>query len=87
MQEAQSGKEITMARFYGDIRGDKGQVTRMGHKTISGHIRGWDTGVFVHCGISDKGDDECLVYATGGSNKAKGEKLIAVVTKNKVSRG
>ena len=40
-----------MARFYGEIQGNKGQATRMGTKTsgFHAHIRGWDVGIKVEC--------------------------------------
>lgn len=67
-----------MARFYADIKGAKGGVSRLGN-SISGiqcHIRGWDVGVFIRiCADGDK--DIVHVYRTGGSNGGSPRKLLA----------
>lgn len=68
-----------MAHFYASIKGNRGETTRMGSKDsgISGHIRGWDTGVRVDIRHSAKdGKDHVLVYRTAGSN-GHAEVLIA----------
>jgi len=58
-----------MARFYGDVQGNRGEATRMGTPSsgISAHIRGWDVGINVQCYVDDDGFDVCEAYPTGGS--------------------
>jgi len=62
-----------MAQFYASIKGSRGEVTRLGHKSsgIEGHIRGWDIGVKVVMS-HENGKDVCRIYATGGSNDTGG---------------
>jgi hypothetical protein len=70
-----------MARFYADIQGNRGGASRMGttDSGIEGHIRGWSIGVRVTCRAIDQGKhefDECIAYATGGSNSSWRDKEI-----------
>lgn len=58
-----------MARFYGSMRGNRGEATRMGtpNSGISGHIRGWNVGGEV--GMIARGEqDTCVLTLTGGSS-------------------
>jgi hypothetical protein len=74
-----------MARFYASIRGGRGTATRIGRQSITGHIRGWRTGVEVDCQPDiDSGRDVCFVYRTGGSSGAIRKELIAEVRENKI---
>jgi hypothetical protein len=62
----------TMARYYAEIQGNRGEATRMGTPSsgISAHPRGWDLGVRVS-GYPSMGDtqrDEFSVDVTSGSN-------------------
>lgn len=57
-----------MARFKADIKGGRGQTSRLGHSTsgIWSWARGWNTGIEVKGDVvNDK--DVFRVYATGGS--------------------
>lgn len=74
-----------MARFYASIQGNKGEASRMGSagSGISGHIRGWDSGVEVFGHVNQKGEDEFHVYSTGGSNGGE-RKMIAIVENGRV---
>lgn len=66
-----------MARFYGAMQGDdRTTVTRMGHKRISGHIRGWNIGAQVTCAVDSDGEDMVTVYLTGGSTGAHESKFL-----------
>ena len=58
-----------MSRFYGNIQGHSGQVTRTGSKAsgIHGHVRGWESGAKTSCFVNSKGQDVVEVYATNGS--------------------
>lgn len=56
-----------MSRYYASIQGERGEATRQGHRTISGHIRGWNLGVRVD-GYSVDDSDAFDVFLTSGSN-------------------
>ena len=73
-----------MSHFYADIKGSRGAATRCGTPAsgIGAHPRGWNVGVRVVGGVNDAGEDEFLVYATGGSNGADRESLVAIVRSN-----
>lgn len=66
-----------MSRFYASIQGSRGEATRQGGGHITGHIRGWDSGVRVN-GRVENGEDVFDVYATGGSHNGSGELLGTV---------
>lgn len=70
-----------MAQFYASIQGNRGEATRMGSKDsgITGHIRGWNTGVKVFGHVTTGGEDEFHVYKTGGSNGRTSDVLIGTV--------
>lgn len=78
-----------MAHFYASIKGNRGDATRMGTKQsgIAGHIRGWDSGVWVDGRVGPDGRDVFDVYATGGSNSSTGSKLIATIDGDQVRVG
>ena len=59
-----------MAHFYADIQGNRGEATRMGTKSsgMQGHIRGWNIGASVECGVDSKDRDYVDVCVTTGSN-------------------
>ena len=72
-----------MAHWYANIKGNKGEATRMG-TTKSGfkaHIRGWDIGVSVTCEVTKEGKDKLYIYRTGGSNNPISDELIGVLEK------
>jgi hypothetical protein len=76
---------MTMARFYGLVRGERGKASRLGHKGIVSHAQGWRVGVKVECEPDvDSGKDVCFVYRTGGENDSHAE-LIAEVRENKIT--
>lgn len=63
-----------MSRFYGSLQGTRGEATRQGHRSIVGHIRGWNLGARVtgfpasERGIDgDSERDAFVVDVTGGS--------------------
>lgn len=60
----------TMARFYADIQGNRGQATRMGTEKsgLHGHIRGWEVGCRAEMWVNQKGEDVVTITLTGGSN-------------------
>ena len=61
-----------MSRFYASVQGHRGEATRAGHAEITGHVRGWSSGVRIY-GTGDKGGpDKFVVYATSGSGGTGG---------------
>lgn len=54
-----------MARFYGRMKGNRGEATRMGSAPsgFSAHISGWNIGAAVRCS-ADGGLDVVTVTAT-----------------------
>ena len=73
-----------MAQYKADIRGGRGQTSRLGHKTsgIWAWIRGWSSGVEVRGQWNDeKQEDEFKIYLTGGSGSSY-ERYIGKVTED-----
>ena len=63
-----------MAQFKADIKGSRGSVSRLGGKTsgITGHIRGWESGIKIEGHHDEDLGDIFMVYQTSGSGfKAK----------------
>ena len=58
-----------MAQFKADIKGSRGSVSRLGGKTsgITGHIRGWESGIKVEGHHDEHLGDVFLVWQTSGS--------------------
>ena len=65
-----------MSALYGSMAGERGEVTRRGHKRLSAHVRGWNVGVRVEARHGSDGDS-ILIFRTGGSNGAPRDELIA----------
>lgn len=70
-----------MANFKGSIRGGRGAVSRLGHKTtgLTTENNGWNGGVRVCARYSEEHGDLFAIYATGGSNGAKSPEYIGTV--------
>ena len=72
-----------MARFYGVLRGQAGEATRLGSPrsglTVEG--RGWDAGVKVH-GYTNGDADEFDIFLTGGSNGSTPTKHLGTLRPN-----
>ena len=67
-----------MSRLYASIDADasKTQATRRGHKSITAHVRGWNSGVEVRAYV-DENDRDCFeVYRTGGSNGGLAPRIV-----------
>ena len=63
-----------MAQFKADIKGGRGSVSRLGGKTsgITGHIRGWESGIRIEGHHDEHLGDIFMIYQTSGSGfKAK----------------
>lgn len=71
-----------MAHFYGDMRGNRGMVTRMGtpRSGMTAHIRGWNFGVRVVIHVDGAGRDYVRIYRTGGSNGSVTDALVTEFT-------
>lgn len=68
-----------MSRFYGDLKGNRGEATRCGSKDsgIRSHARGWYFGGKVVMYVDPAtGEDYMEVYATHGSNGYGQSKLL-----------
>jgi hypothetical protein len=59
-----------MARFYGTIRGRKGEVHRLGYATtgLTVEVKGWHTGVESYIHVGEDGEDEITLIMTSGSS-------------------
>ena len=73
-----------MAQFRAEIKGGKGSVSRLGHKTtgISSHICGWDSGIRVEGHYDEDLGDIFLVYQTSGSGFKRASTLIGKLVGN-----
>jgi len=58
-----------MAQFKADIQGSRGSVSRLGGKTsgITGHIRGWESGIRIEGHHDEHLGDIFMIYQTSGS--------------------
>ena len=68
-----------MARFRGAVQGGRGEVSRLGHRSITTDANGWNCGVNVDGGNYGADHDRFEVYATGGSNESRTSLRIAEV--------
>lgn len=71
-----------MAHFYGDMKGNRKEVTRCGSKSsgIDAHIRGWNIGVSINMYVDSEGRDTIDIYKTSGSNSNQMDILITQLT-------
>ena len=58
-----------MAQFRAEIKGGRGSVSRLGHKTtgITSHTCGWESGIRVEGNFDEELGDIFLVWQTSGS--------------------
>lgn len=70
-----------MSRLYASIDSDarKTQAMSRGHKYITTHTRGWNTGVEVDAYVTDDDRDAFRIYATSGSNGGTGRMFLGIV--------
>jgi hypothetical protein len=70
-----------VARFYGSLTGDqaKTEATRIGHKSLIAHVRGWNLGVRIFCDKVGEDEIRIRVYRTGGSNDPTIKEFIGMV--------
>ncbi len=70
-----------MSRFYGEMHNERSAITKCGHKDgLTAHIRGWNAGIRVECYVDQEGNDQFMVWSTGGSNQPGNNDLLAEVT-------
>ena len=60
------------------MQGSKGEVSRLGHNTLTITADGWDVGAKVKIYVNQAGEDEVAIYKTDGSN-GYSEELIATI--------
>ena len=67
-----------MAQFKADIKGSRGSVSRLGGKTsgITGHIRGWESGIRIEGHHDEHLGDIFMIYQTSGSGFKSKDILI-----------
>ena len=72
-----------MAHFRSTISGNRGEASRLGHKTsgMVARVNGWTSGVRVYARHHD-GKDEFQIYATSGSDHRGGQVLLGHVDNN-----
>lgn len=61
-----------MSALYATVTGDTSRTdaSRRGHRTIGGHVRGWNCGIEVAGYLDGDGHEYFEVYLTGGSHDA-----------------
>ena len=67
-----------MAQFKAEIQGNRGSVSRLGHKTtgIKSHTCGWDSGIKVEGHYDEDLGDIFMIYQTSGSGLKRPDVLI-----------
>lgn len=65
-----------MSRFYGNMSGERGEVTKCGHKRLESHLRSYGFGIRTECLLNSRGQNEFRVYSTGGSNNPSNKVLL-----------
>lgn len=68
-----------MSSLYGSLQGERGEVTKGGHRFLTGHLRGWNIGIRVEARHSKEEGDSFDIYQTGGSSGAASDKLLLTV--------
>jgi len=70
-----------MAQFRAEIRGQRGEASRLGSAKsgIKATVNGWNSGVRVEAQTSASGDDFFYIYATSGSNGYHSESIGVVI--------
>ena len=77
-------KENNMAQFRAEIKGNRGSVSRLGHKTtgIQSHTCGWESGIRVEGHYDKDLGDIFMVYQTSGSGFKGKSTLIGKLVGN-----
>ena len=64
-----------MSRFYGGVRGDRGEATRCGHQGFNSYAQSNDFGIKTEYAYSPEGNYG-VVHLTAGRNRRTGNVLI-----------
>ena len=72
-----------MARFRGTVQGDRGEASRLGHKSLTVEAHGWTIGVRVECTRDVADNDVITVCLADGSHGGHSEQ-IAYLTSNPI---
>ena len=77
-----------MSRLYGSLDADasKTTATRRAHRNITGHVRGWNSGVEIRAYVDEQDRDVFEVYRTGGSNGGLAPRMVARIVGDTVER-
>lgn len=69
-----------MARFKGWIKGQKGEVSRLGSSRsgLRADINGWNLGIEIFASVDDRGEDVFTIFKTGGSNGSSKQLLCTI---------
>lgn len=69
-----------MARFRGTIKGQRGEVSRLGNERsgLYATVDGWNSGVIVNAYVHD-GRDYFDIYTTGGSNGSHQTLVVSLI--------
>ena len=69
-----------MSRFYGNLKGSRGEATRQGtaKSDMRGHIRGWHIGARITVYADEKDNDTVSIILTGGSSNPSGQLSLGV---------
>ena len=67
-----------MARFWGEVQGNRSPVSRTGTKDsgIRADIRGWDIGATVNIYMDKDGNDVLVLSVTGGSHNPNKTEVV-----------
>ena len=57
-----------MARFFGSVKGSRGEATRLGHSSMVASANGWHLGATVHIFEGQGGKDTVSITLGGGSS-------------------
>jgi len=79
--QAGGEKRNIMAQFRGTLRGIRGEVSKLGHKTsgLTADINGWHSGIRVEAEYDEKNQtDVFTVYKTGGSKGTGYDKVFTL---------
>ena len=77
-----------MSNLYAILENDRGsRVTRTGHRRLEARLQGWNFGVYTVINQLANGQQEVLVYKTGGSNGGDTKELVTSFLSPKEDKG
>ena len=68
-----------MARFIAYVQGNRREVSKLGSTKsgITAQAQGFNTGARIRVFVNKDGEDEVIIFRTGGTNKREPERVIA----------